>query len=74
MATKERMGLEAQQRYLSYQAKRVAIVSQHSLVLVFMGLAQLSQNMFSYGVSHRAACVKLSAKGVLFYCTISGDH
>ena len=69
-------GLEAQQRYLSYRAMLVAIVSQNSFVLVFMGhraiivryvakwgIAQLSRDTLQNGVSHRCACVKLSAWG-----------
>ena len=59
--------LEAQQRYFSYLAMLVAIVSQNSFVLVFLGgrwfSAQLSSDMFYNGVLHRCACVKLSTKG-----------
>ena len=55
--------LEAQQRYFSYRAILVAIVSQNLFVLVFMGIAQLSRDMLQNGVSHRCAYVKLSAKG-----------
>ena len=57
-------GLEAQQRYFSYRAIPVAIVSQNVFVLVFLwGIAQLSRDTLQNGVSHRCACVKLSTKG-----------
>ena len=55
--------LEAQQRYFSYLAIFVAIVSQNSFVLVLWGIAQLSCDTLQNGLSHRCACVKLSAKG-----------
>ena len=56
--------LEAQQRYFSYRAILVAIVSQTSI-------AHLSRDMLQNGVSHRCAFVKLSAKGG--YRTILGE-
>ena len=55
--------LEAQQRYFSYRAILVAIVSQNFIVLVFMGYRTLSRDMLQNGVSHRCACVEVSAKG-----------
>ena len=56
-------GLEAHQRYFSYRAMLVAIVSQNYLVLVLWGIAQISRNMLQNGVSRRCACVKISTKG-----------
>ena len=64
--------LEAQQRYFSYRAILVAIVSQKYFVLVLWGIAQLSRDTLQNGVSHRCACVKLSAKGG--YRTIFGER
>ena len=63
--------LRAQQRYFSYRAILVAIVSQSTFVLVFRGIAQLSRDMSQNGVSHRCAFVKLSSKGG--YRTILGE-
>ena len=57
--------LEAQQRYFSYRAILVAILSQNSFVFVLWGIAQISRDMLQNGVSHRCACVKQSAKGGL---------
>ena len=57
------MNLEAQQRYFSYRALLVAIVSQNSFVLVFMGYRTVIARYVENGASHRCACVKLSAKG-----------
>ena len=63
--------LEAHQRYFSYRAILVAIVSQKLLVLVFFGgIAYLSRDMLQNGVSHRCACV-LSTMGE--YRTILGS-
>ena len=51
---------EAQQRYFSYRALLVAIISENSVVLVFFwDVAQLSRDMLQDGVSHRRARVKL---------------
>ena len=44
---------------LSYRAMLVAIVSQNSCALVFMGY----RDKLQHGVSHRCACVKLTTKG-----------
>ena len=64
-------GLEAQQRYFSYRAILVAIVSQNSFVLAFMGYRTIiARNTLQNGVSHKCACVKLSTKGE--YRTILG--
>ena len=55
--------LEAQQRYFSYRAILVVIVSQNSFVLVFMGYRTIIARYVANGVSHRCSCVKLSTKG-----------
>ena len=64
--------LEAQQRYFSYRAIVVAIVSQNFLFLFLWGIAQLSRDTVRNGVWHRCGCVKLSAKGGGF-STILGE-
>ena len=51
--------LEAQQRYFSYRTILVAIVSQNFFVLIYNSRVTQLQN----GVSHRCACVRLSANG-----------
>ena len=63
--------LEAQQRYFSYRALLLAIVSQNPFVLVLWGIAHLSRDTLQNGVSHRCAYVKRSAKGG--YRTILGE-
>ena len=51
--------LEAQQRYFSYRAILVAIVSQSSVVLVFMGYRTIiTDYMLQNRVSHKHACAK----------------
>ena len=55
--------LEAQQRYFSYRAILVAIVSQNSFVHVLWDFAQLSRDTLQNGVSRGCVCVKLSTKG-----------
>ena len=56
--------LEAQQRYFSYRAMLVAIISQKCFVLVFYGVSHNYRAIrCKMGVSHRCVCVKLSAKG-----------
>ena len=63
---------EAHQQYSSYRAIHVAIISQNSCVLVFLGaIAQLSRDMLQNGVPHRCACVELSTKRG--YSTILGE-
>ena len=51
--------LQAQQRYFSYRAMLVAIVSQNSCGV---SIAHLSHDMLQNGVSHRCARVKVGAK------------
>ena len=55
--------LEAQQRYFSYRAILVAIVSQNSFVLVVYGYRTIIARYVANGVSHRCPCVKISSKG-----------
>ena len=55
--------LEAQQRYFSYRAILVAIVSQNLSCLFFMGYRTIIARYVAKWGSHRCACVKLSAKG-----------
>ena len=56
--------LEARQRYFSYRAILVAMVSQNYLALAFVGYrAIIVRDMLQNGVSHRCACVSPSAKG-----------
>ena len=68
--------LEAQQRYSSYRAILVAIVSQNYFALVFMGgggIAQVSRDTSrKIGVSHRTCLceTKYQAGG---YRTILGE-
>ena len=63
--------LEAQQRYFSYRAILVAIVSQNSLVLVFMGYHTIiARYVAKSGIAWMCQC-KLSTKGG--YCTIWGE-
>ena len=54
------LGLEAQQRYFSYRAISVAIVSQNSFVLALMGYSTIIARYVANGISHKCACVKLS--------------
>ena len=56
--------LEAQQRYFSYRAMLLAIVSQtHFRACFLWGIAQLSRDTLQNGLSHRCVCAKLSTKG-----------
>ena len=56
--------LEAQERYLSYRAILVAIVSQNYFVLAFVGVSHKYRAICSKtGGSHRCACEKISARG-----------
>ena len=58
------LSLEAQQRYFSYRAILVAIVSQNSLVLVFIGVSHNYRAIrCKMWLSHGCVSVKLSAKG-----------
>ena len=63
MALGPLFNLEAQQRYSSYRAILVAMVSQNSFELIFMGIARLTRNTLQNDVSHRRACVKPGTKG-----------
>ena len=54
--------LEAQQRHFSYRAILVAIVSQESFVLAFMGYRTIIARYVAKWVSRRCACVKLSTQ------------
>ena len=50
-------GLEAQQRHLSYRAILVAIVSQNSVVLVFMGYRTIVvRYVAKWGIAHICLC------------------
>ena len=67
--------LQTQQRYLSYRAILVAILSHHLLVFdnVFYGVsrnyrAMSPADVLPNCVSHRCACVKLSTKGPIDPC------
>ena len=69
--TDRQTDLEAQQRCFPYRAIFVAIVYRKTLSCFFVffwggggaGIAQLLSDTLQHGVSHRCACVKLSAKG-----------
>ena len=51
------LGLEAQQRYFSYRAMLVAIVSQNSFVLVFMGYrANIARYVAKWGIAEMCLC------------------
>ena len=55
--------LEAQQRYFSYRAMLVAIVSQNSFVLVFMGYRTvIARYVAKWGIAQMCLC-KLSTNG-----------
>ena len=56
----EHRTLEAQQRYFSYRARLVAIVSQNYFVLVIMGYRTIvTRYVAKWGID-RYACAKLS--------------
>ena len=51
------MALEAQQRYFSYRAILVAIVSQNSFVLVFMGYRTIiARYVAKWGIAQMCLC------------------
>ena len=60
-----RVALEAQQRYFSYRAILVAIVSQSYLVLVFVGvIAQISDDTL-WGIAQMCLCeTKYPGEGI----------
>ena len=56
-------GLEAQQRYFSYRAILVAIVSQNSFVLVFMGYRTIiARYVAKWGIARMCQC-KIKCRG-----------
>ena len=64
--------LEAQQRYFSYRAKLVAIVSQNSFVLVFMGYCTIiARYVARWGIAQMFLCEAKHQRG---YCTILGER
>ena len=61
----EKGGLEAQQRYFSYRAILVAIVSQNSLVLVFMGYRTIiARYVAKWGIAQMCLCETKYQEGV----------
>ena len=66
------VALEAQQRYFSYCAILVAIVSQNVFVLVFMGYRTIiARYVAKWGIAQMCLC-KLSTKAG--YRSILGDY
>ena len=66
------MNLEAQQRYFSYRAILVAIVSQNSFVLVFVGYRIIiARYVAKWGIAQMCLCKLISTKGG--YRTILGE-
>ena len=59
------LGLEAQQRYFSYRAILVAIVSQSSFVLVFMGYRTIiARYVAKWGIAQMCLCEAKCQGGV----------
>ena len=63
LSRSKRVLLNAQQRYFSYRAMLVAIVSQNSLVLVFMGYRTIIARYVAKWGYRTNAPVTLSTKG-----------
>ena len=60
-----RSGLEAQQRYFSYRAILVAIVSQNIFVLVFMGYRTIiARYVAKWGIAQMCLCKSKYQGGV----------
>ena len=61
----ETTALEAQQRYFSYRAKLVAIVSQFFFVLVFVGYRTIiARYVAKWGIAQMCLCETMCQEGV----------